>query len=44
MKTIRKECRNNEGKYCKYLDTDKDCTGVVIPYCVYSIVECNPTF
>jgi len=38
-KTIRKECRNKEGKYCKYLDTDGGNA-----YCIYSVVECNPTF
>ena len=41
---IRKECKNAEGKYCKYLDVDEDFDGNVIPYCIYSTIECNPTY
>lgn len=44
IKLVRKECKNAEGKYCKYLDADEDCCGNIIAYCIYSTIECNPTF
>lgn len=39
MKLIRKECKNKEGKYCDYLSVDDG-----QPYCIYSVIECNPSF
>jgi len=44
IKLVRKECQNAEGKYCNYLDADEDFSGNVVAYCIYSTIECNPSF